>query len=346
MREILFYSPIWDFTAEALINKINEVPDEEDIRIRVNSPGGSVFAGWSIIGKMNSRKGKTYISVDGHAASMAFLLTAFADGAEALDVTRFMVHRASGYIRTPEDQALLDSINADLLGKLKKRLNLDMFKEIAGKTLDEIFKAEEVINVWLTSRQAKDIGLIDKIERLNPKKLTAYTNQVVAFIDFEDTSQGSEAIDPQGSEEIIPGNESQGSEEKPENKINVEQKQEKKMTKKEFKASDPEAYAEIMAEGATAAVKAEQDRVKSWLAFLDIDRDNVIKAIKDGTEFTQSVMAEMTVKLTAKKEATDIEDDGADGIATDPPAGSGDGKEAEAFEKEIGDGLNLKNLVL
>lgn len=346
MKELLLYSPIWDFTAEALVNKINEIPDEEDIKIRVNSPGGSVFAGWSIIGKMNSRKGKTNLAVDGHAASMAFMFVAFADDVEALDVTRFMVHKATGYVQSPQDKELLDGINVDLMAKLKKKIDPVKFKEITGKTIEQLFKAEEQTDIWLTAKQAKEVGLINRIVRLEPKKLQAYTEKVVAFMDFEDNSQGSESLD-QGMTETEITIQSQGSEQKPNGENNVEQKTIKKMTKVEFKASDPTAYAEILNEGRTSGENDERERVKSWIAFIAYDPEGVIKAIKEGTPFTQSVMAEMTVKMSAKNEKKNLETDAAGEIKTDPPAGSKEKEKVVAdFEKEVGDGLNLKSLVI
>lgn len=338
MKEILLYSPIWDFTAERFIEKINEVPDEEDIMVRLNTPGGSVFAGWSIIGKIQTRKGKVHIAVDGHAASMGFIFAAFGDTVEALDVSRFMIHRASGYVENDEQKEFLASINAELLAKLKKKIDLGKFKEIVGDTLDSVFKAEKVRDVWLTAKQAKEIGLVDKIVRLDPGKLKAYTEKFVAFADFDDISQGSEIEDqdsPHGSEKepII-------------NKQDVKQKPKKKMTSKELKNSEPEAYSEIHDAGIEAGSKAERDRVKSWLAFIDIDRETVIKAIKDGTEFTQADMAEMTVKATAKKEVDDTETDSAGKVKTDPPDGkTKEEKDIEAFTKEVDDGVDVKNLV-
>ena len=77
MKQILLYNPIFSFVAEEFINAINDAGDE-DITIRVNSPGGSVFAGWGMAAALSEKKNVT-VKVDGVAASMAFYLLLFAD---------------------------------------------------------------------------------------------------------------------------------------------------------------------------------------------------------------------------------------------------------------------------
>ena len=49
MKQILLYSGIYSFTAEAFIEQMNMLDKKEPVCIRANSPGGSVFAGWGII---------------------------------------------------------------------------------------------------------------------------------------------------------------------------------------------------------------------------------------------------------------------------------------------------------
>ena len=57
-KTLLLFSPIYSFTAETFVNSLLEVPENEDIEVWINSPGGSVFAGWSIIAALNEMKGK------------------------------------------------------------------------------------------------------------------------------------------------------------------------------------------------------------------------------------------------------------------------------------------------
>lgn len=310
-KPLLLYAPIYDFVAEAFVDKMNDVPEGEDIDIWVNSPGGRVFAGWSIIGGMQKRTGKKKVTVMGHAASMAVYFALFADEVEALEVSQFMIHRADGYVETPEDQQFLDKINKDLRKQMELRLDVEAFEKSTGKTLDQIFDPSQRIDLWIDAKTAKKIGLVDKIKKLTPEETKAYSDKFVAFADFEGEQRSKP--EPQRSEKEAENNNNQKS---------------KKMNLTELKAQHPELVEAIQKE----AVSAERNRVNSFLAFIDIDKENVIKATKEGSEFNSAVMAEMTVKLTAHITKGNIEGDSSN---NEKPVTEKVTKEATAEEKEV-----------
>ena len=71
MAEIIFYDYVSSFSVENLINKIAQIPAEEDVTIRINSGGGSVFAGRGLFREFSERK--INLKIDGNASSMAFI---------------------------------------------------------------------------------------------------------------------------------------------------------------------------------------------------------------------------------------------------------------------------------
>jgi ATP-dependent Clp endopeptidase proteolytic subunit ClpP len=317
MKQILLYSPIFSFTAETFINQFAQLDPNEDVVIRVNSPGGSVFAGWGMTKAMQDHKGKVTVKVDGIAASMAFYLAMFADEVEALDVSRFLVHRADGYTNSEDEKKELANINAIMRGKLEKRIGADVFQQITGVSYDEVFDENQRKNVWISAKDAKKIGLVDKITRLEPKEIEAMNE---TFYAFSESLQGSS--DVQGS-----------TQEKP---IINNNQTDKKMTINDLQAQHPELYAQVVALG----VKQEQIRVKSWIAYLDIDKENVTASIKDGKEFTPDVMSEMAVKMQAKATVAAIEKDSTEKVTTEKPNDkTAEQKEVEAFEKEVLEGV-------
>jgi ATP-dependent Clp protease protease subunit len=180
-KPLLIYSAIYDYIAEMVVNLINDVPENENLDVYVNSPGGSVFAGWSIIGVMQKRSGETNMSVMGIAASMAAFMLLFADKREGLNVSQYLLHRADGYVEDEDQQKWLDNINKDLRKQMEMRLKMDVFAEVTGVTMDELFDPKKRINVWLNAKQAKQIGLIDKIIKLEPKQAESMSKQFVAF---------------------------------------------------------------------------------------------------------------------------------------------------------------------
>ena len=290
MKEILIYTGIYDFTAETFINRLNEISKDEDIIIRLNSPGGSVFAGWGMIAALKERTGKNILKVDGNASSMAFFMLPFFDEVQALDITNFMIHRATGWVENEDDQKILDNINKSLKDKLEKRIDKDKFMDVTGISIKDIFEAEKRRDIWVTAKEAKKIGLIDRVVRLEPREINAMQKNLVAFSTFEDT----EVQEPRGSEEIK------------EPIININKVKKVIMTKAELKAENPDLYNEIYNDG----IKAEADRVGAFMAFSDIDLEAVKTEIKEGRTISQTFMAEMTIKsisnktLDAKKEGS------------------------------------------
>jgi ATP-dependent Clp protease, protease subunit len=280
-NEIYLMAPMFDETALEYCKTLDCIPKDEDVTTLLNCPGGSVFAGWTIIGKMKERTGKNNAKVYGHAASMAMYFLLYCDNVEALEVTRFLIHRADGYVRDENDQKFLDGINADLKTHMKNKLNDEVLKKQTGYSLKDIFDSENVLDVWITAKQAKKIGLINSVIRMSPEETTAFNRKFVAMAEG---LQGSDLV--------------QGSTKPLENNNNLP-KIDKKMTKAEFKAQNPELYAEILAEGEATGIKSEQTRVKNWIAYLDYDKENVIASIKGGKEFTSDVTSEMIVKMQA-----------------------------------------------
>ena len=277
-KPILLYNPIFNFTAEAYTEKLLALNDEETSVTWINSPGGSVFAGHSILGALQDRKGLNNARVMGNASSMAFFMLLFMDNVEALEVSTFIVHRADGYVENEDDKKFLATINKQLRAKLEKRINAETFKEVTGVSFDTIFSMEGRKDVVLTAKQAKKIGLVDKIIRLETKQIEAMTNEFMAMGDF--TERGSE-VEVQGS--IEPQNADL------ETNINI---QNKVMDLTELMQKHPELVAQIKKD----AVATEKDRVKAYLAFSHIDLDACKAGIEGGENPSQTFFAEMTVK--------------------------------------------------
>lgn len=323
IKPITLYTPIYEFACERFIDKLNCIPPDEDIELWLNSPGGSVFGGWSIIGPLSEREGKTTVKVFGDASSMAFYLLLFMDRVESLDVSTFMVHRASGYVESEADQEFLNMVNKTLREKLSKRVDEAKFKEVTGYTYKDIFEGETRIDVNISAKQAKKIGLVDKIIRLEPAQLEAYSSRFINFFD---------PYDEQGSISASRGSEvgaKKGEEHKTEQKGTI-------MTKEEFKASNPGIYAEIIAEGVQLAKDKEKDRIEALLTYNEIDPKAVKEAILSGKDITQKFMAEMNFKMMSPERLKALKEEAPKGQVIDKEKESKtkEQNEAEAKNKE------------
>lgn len=132
----------------------------KDIKLYINSPGGSVTAGMAIYDTMNYIKPDVSTICMGMAASMgAFLLSSGAKGKRfALPNSEIMIHQPSGGAR---GQATEIQIVAENILKTKKKLN-EILAKNSGRTYDEIARDTERDN-YMTAEEALSYGLIDSI---------------------------------------------------------------------------------------------------------------------------------------------------------------------------------------
>ena len=135
---------------------------DKDIRLYINSPGGSISAGLAIYDTMQYIKCDVSTIWRGLAASFgAFLLAGGARGKRmALPNAEIMIHQPaiSGGIK---GQATDIRIVSDHIQRSKRRLNRIM-AENTGKTEEEIAAATERDN-YMSAAEALEFGIIDRI---------------------------------------------------------------------------------------------------------------------------------------------------------------------------------------
>ncbi len=136
---------------------------EKDIQLYINSPGGSVTAGFAIYDTMQ------YITCDvsticlGLAASFgAFLLAGGSRGKRmALPDAEIMIHQPAVHGDGIRGQATDIRIMSDHIQRSKERLNR-ILAENTGRTVEEITAATER-DRYMSASEALEFGLIDKI---------------------------------------------------------------------------------------------------------------------------------------------------------------------------------------
>lgn len=85
------------------------------------------------------------------------------------------------------------------------------------------------------------------------------------------------------------------------------------MTKAEFKAANPQAYAEIVAEG----VAQEFDRTGAWMAHVNTDSEAVATGIESGKPISQKERENFFVKQNSKKTLTSIKNESNEDVEID-----------------------------
>lgn len=163
-RIIFLGEEVTDTSASLITSQLLYLEGQDpnkDIQLYINSPGGSVSAGFAIYDTMNYIKCDVSTICIGLAASFgAFLLAGGAKGKRfALPNSEIMIHQpSSGGIKGQTSDI---KILSDYMQNSKKRLNR-ILAENTGRTIDEIERDTDRDN-FMSAEKAKDYGIIDHV---------------------------------------------------------------------------------------------------------------------------------------------------------------------------------------
>jgi len=162
-RIIFLGNPIDDGVANTVIAQLLFLASEDstkDIKLYINSPGGSVTAGLAIYDTMQYVKPDVATICVGLAGSMAAVL--LASGARnkrfALPNSEILLHQVMG---GAEGQAVDIKIRAEHIIKIRDRINQLLAKH-TGQTLEKISRDTDR-DFFMASDEAKKYGVVDKI---------------------------------------------------------------------------------------------------------------------------------------------------------------------------------------
>ena len=141
-----------------LVPEIDAI-DADVIHLRINSPGGDVFAGQAIAAALERHKAKVIAHVDGLAASAATAVAVACDEIRMADGAMFMIHNA-WTIAIGDKNDFLDT--AALLEKIDGTLAKG-YADFTGKPLAEISKLMDE-ETWFTAEEAVEFGFASKVE--------------------------------------------------------------------------------------------------------------------------------------------------------------------------------------
>ena len=162
-RIIFLNGEVNDTTASLVVAQLLFLEAEDadkDIQLYINSPGGSVTAGFAIYDTMNYIKSDVSTICIGMAASMgAFLLAAGQKGKRfALPNSEIMIHQPLGGAK---GQSVDVQIYANRLIRTRDEINR-ILSEKTGQPIEVVQKDTDRDN-FMSAKEAKDYGLIDKV---------------------------------------------------------------------------------------------------------------------------------------------------------------------------------------
>ena len=162
-RIIVLSSEVNDTVASSIIAQLlylDSQDSEEDIKLYINSPGGSVTAGLGIMDTMNLVKADVSTVCVGQCASMGALLLSCGAKSKrlALPNSRILIHQPLGGAR---GQASDIQIQANEIQRLKDKLN-NILANNTGQTIEKIISDTDRDHIF-EPQEALDYGLIDKV---------------------------------------------------------------------------------------------------------------------------------------------------------------------------------------
>lgn len=162
-RVIFLGTEVNDYTAnviQAQMLYLDSTDPGKDISIYINSPGGSVYAGLGIYDTMQYVSSDVSTLCTGMAASMAAVLLVSGEKGKrfALRHSRVMIHQPMG---GAQGQASDIEITAREIKKLKDEL-YSIIAEHSGQPFEKVERDSDR-DYWMTSQEALDYGMIDRI---------------------------------------------------------------------------------------------------------------------------------------------------------------------------------------
>lgn len=165
-RIILLGEEVSDTSASLIIAQLlflESADPDKDIQLYINSPGGSVTAGWAVYDTMQYIKCDVSTICLGLAASFgAFLLAGGAHGKRmALPNSEIMIHQPAMHGNGIQGPASDIKIMSDYMQKSRQRLNRVLAVN-TGRSEEEIARDTERDN-FMSAEEALEYGLIDSI---------------------------------------------------------------------------------------------------------------------------------------------------------------------------------------
>ena len=319
------------------LDDLEKVKERSKLTIRINSPGGELYAGLAIMNRLSEFKGDVITVVDGLAASAASIILQGGKTRKVHKGSMVMVHSAStflfGYYNEAElNEAFkqLNAANRAAIEAYSQRMNIDKneIQSILAETK------------WMTGEEAVNRGFADELIEtgnismsISKDKTYMIVNGIKMFTErFKTLPTGLKVED----EMVISGREPVVAD-----MMNKNEGGNKKVTVEELKAQYPELIAEIEQMAVTAAkadgedtqkndvesaVKAERQRISEIDKIAKVvGNEELLNKAKFETPMTAAELAFEVMKQQAKvgekfmKDSTkDLKDSGVEGVEALP----------------------------
>jgi len=276
------------------------------LTLRINSPGGDVFAAQAIYNQLRDYPGAVTAKIDGLSASAATIITCAGDTVIMPSNALFMIHNPLTIAWGNADEMRK---TADTLDTVRDSIVNVYLKRVGGKTKADDIKAMMDAETWLTAQEALDYGFVDSIDNETPIEDSIKGNMLImnnVACDLVKFKHGDKVRDilnrrqtPTNSPTIKPkegGNKTMENQEKTNTLL-------QKIADKLGISEKPEPAAGNQT--IEDAVKAERQRICDLEAMLTGDKvvDGIINAAKANGQTAEEIKPYVDVVNEARKDA-------------------------------------------
>ena len=344
--ELLVYGEISEWygvDSKSFAEQLKEI-NAKNINVRINSPGGEVFAASAIYSMLKRHPANITVYIDGIAASAASVIAMAGDKVIMPENAMMMIHNPLTWTygnanEMREVADLLDKVREALVATYRDKTGMD------DAAIIELLDAE----TYLTASEALEYGFIDEIETAVKVAATLTRNKMVV---------NGVSLDPQRFAKMPdswlnkPVSEDKPKPTGPAGKN--QPKENKTMDLDQLKADHPELYTHVLAQGEQAGIDKERARIKAIEEMAMPGHEALTAKAKFDTGVTAEAFAVEVVraeKASKQKflndrqaDADDMQDPGADVNQPDPQVSAKKQEETQrqATVSAIAAGANSK----
>lgn len=161
-----YYNDFWDAWIESETSanyfreKLEEYPGVREIRIYINSEGGSVFEGTAIYNQLRRHPARKVVRIDGFACSIASVIAMAGDEIIMPANTMMFLHNMAWIAQGNPAELRRSADDLEKINRAGAEAYLDKAKEkLSPETLTELMNNE----TWLTAAECLELGLCDRI---------------------------------------------------------------------------------------------------------------------------------------------------------------------------------------
>jgi ATP-dependent Clp endopeptidase proteolytic subunit ClpP len=180
MAKVLLYGAVGakdELDARGVVKRLTTYAEEEELEVRVNSAGGSVFDGMAIYNTLRTRSGNVRIHVDGLAASIASVIAMAGKEIVMEPGAMMMVHNPWNITMGDADD---HRQSAELLDKVRDSL-VTAYERRTGLSRNELMTLMDQ-ETWMSAEEAVAFGFADRVGDTQVQAAAWMSHDLAGFI--------------------------------------------------------------------------------------------------------------------------------------------------------------------